>query len=135
MFKHVCDAGNGILWLDDSQITAKYGGIELDRHRPRTILVHEGAYRAVISLRPSSADHTSAGHPCPARLTGGEAVTAVTQKQRQETPYTRLVIAVTIPKRRELHDPQVPCSPPIRHPLTPCVIKLGERDLSRLSAL
>lgn len=39
MLKHVCDAGNGLLWLDDSQITAKYGGIELDTARPRTILV------------------------------------------------------------------------------------------------
>ncbi|MER5699654.1 RusA family crossover junction endodeoxyribonuclease [Streptomyces mirabilis] len=39
MLKHVCDAGNGLLWLDDSQITAKYGGIELDVDRPRTILV------------------------------------------------------------------------------------------------
>ncbi|MFF0092784.1 RusA family crossover junction endodeoxyribonuclease [Streptomyces canus] len=39
MLKHVCDAGNGILWRDDSQITAKYGGIELDREKPRTILV------------------------------------------------------------------------------------------------
>lgn len=39
MLKHVCDAGNGILWLDDSQVTAKYGGIELDTDRPRTILV------------------------------------------------------------------------------------------------
>jgi Holliday junction resolvase RusA-like endonuclease len=39
MLKHVCDAGNGLLWVDDSQITAKYGGIELDRERPRTILV------------------------------------------------------------------------------------------------
>ncbi|MEU1853649.1 RusA family crossover junction endodeoxyribonuclease [Streptomyces sp. NPDC019990] len=39
MLKHVCDAGNGLLWLDDSQITAKYGGIELDPANPRTILV------------------------------------------------------------------------------------------------
>jgi Holliday junction resolvase RusA-like endonuclease len=39
MLKHVCDAGNGLLWLDDSQITAKYGGIELDTERPRTVLV------------------------------------------------------------------------------------------------
>jgi Holliday junction resolvase RusA-like endonuclease len=39
LLKHVCDAGNGILWVDDSQITAKYGQIELDRDNPRTILV------------------------------------------------------------------------------------------------
>ncbi|MEU7323323.1 RusA family crossover junction endodeoxyribonuclease [Streptomyces griseoviridis] len=39
MLKHLCDAGNGILFVDDSQITAKYGGIELDPVRPRTLLV------------------------------------------------------------------------------------------------
>lgn len=39
MLKHVCDAGNGILWLDDSQVTAKYGQVELDPEQPRTILV------------------------------------------------------------------------------------------------
>ncbi|WP_328434508.1 RusA family crossover junction endodeoxyribonuclease [Streptomyces sp. NBC_00425] len=39
LLKHVCDAGNGILWVDDSQVTAKYGAIELDRFMPRTVLV------------------------------------------------------------------------------------------------
>ncbi|MFJ5038019.1 RusA family crossover junction endodeoxyribonuclease [Streptomyces parvulus] len=39
LLKHLCDAGNGLLWVDDSQITAKYGAIELDEFMPRTILV------------------------------------------------------------------------------------------------
>ncbi|MGV9913440.1 RusA family crossover junction endodeoxyribonuclease [Streptomyces tendae] len=39
MLKHICDAGNGILWVDDSQVTAKYGQIELDTAAPRTLLV------------------------------------------------------------------------------------------------
>lgn len=39
LLKHICDAGNGILFRDDSQVTAKYGQIELDPVAPRTILV------------------------------------------------------------------------------------------------
>lgn len=39
LLKHVCDAGNGIGWLDDAQITAVYGVAELDAQRPRTVLV------------------------------------------------------------------------------------------------
>ncbi|MEW2568416.1 RusA family crossover junction endodeoxyribonuclease [Streptomyces sp. NPDC047070] len=39
MLKHICDAGNGLLWVDDSQVTGKYGGIELDVDYPRTVLV------------------------------------------------------------------------------------------------
>ncbi|MFJ6561998.1 RusA family crossover junction endodeoxyribonuclease [Streptomyces sp. NPDC091412] len=39
LIKHVCDAGNRIVWVDDSQITAKYGEIQLDAEHPRTILV------------------------------------------------------------------------------------------------
>lgn len=39
MLKHICDAGNGILWVDDSQVTAKFAAVELDREHPRTVLV------------------------------------------------------------------------------------------------
>ncbi|MGA5496691.1 RusA family crossover junction endodeoxyribonuclease [Streptomyces cinereoruber] len=39
LLKHVCDAGNGIAWFDDAQITAKYGVLELDAATPRTLLV------------------------------------------------------------------------------------------------
>ncbi|MFB7574632.1 RusA family crossover junction endodeoxyribonuclease [Streptomyces sp. NPDC056165] len=39
LLKHLCDAGNRIVWIDDSQITAKYGEIQLDAGHPRTILV------------------------------------------------------------------------------------------------
>jgi Holliday junction resolvase RusA-like endonuclease len=39
LIKHVCDAGNGILWVDDSQVTAKFGAIELDPFLPRTVIV------------------------------------------------------------------------------------------------
>lgn len=39
MLKHVCDAGNGIAWADDAQITALYAVAELDAEDPRTLLV------------------------------------------------------------------------------------------------
>lgn len=37
--KHIGDAGNGILWLDDSQITAGIGIVEYDPDNPHTILM------------------------------------------------------------------------------------------------
>jgi Holliday junction resolvase RusA-like endonuclease len=39
LIKHICDAGNGIGWIDDAQITAAYGVVELDVEHPRTVLV------------------------------------------------------------------------------------------------
>ncbi|AOT24892.1 RusA-like resolvase [Mycobacterium phage Nazo] len=38
LLKHVCDAGNGVLWVDDCQATATTGVIELDRKNPRTVI-------------------------------------------------------------------------------------------------
>jgi Holliday junction resolvase RusA-like endonuclease len=38
MLKHVCDAANGIVWDDDSQITALVGTAHLDVDDPRTII-------------------------------------------------------------------------------------------------
>ncbi len=38
LMKHVCDSGNGILWKDDSQITAEVSIVELDRDNPRTLI-------------------------------------------------------------------------------------------------
>lgn len=39
MLKHLCDAANGIVWLDDSQVTALAGFAELDVEAPRTLIV------------------------------------------------------------------------------------------------
>lgn len=39
MLKHVCDAANGVLWFDDSQVTALIGITEIDPDNPRTIVV------------------------------------------------------------------------------------------------
>lgn len=47
MVKHVCDAGNGVLWLDDSQITAQCGVVEYDPTNPRTVLVVGPHYSAM----------------------------------------------------------------------------------------
>lgn len=38
LLKHVCDAANGVLWVDDSQCTAVTGVIDLDREDPRTVV-------------------------------------------------------------------------------------------------
>lgn len=38
MLKHVCDAANGVLWLDDSQCTATAAVVELDAANPRTVV-------------------------------------------------------------------------------------------------
>lgn len=38
LLKHVCDAANKVLWLDDSQCTATLGVIEMDRDNPRTVV-------------------------------------------------------------------------------------------------
>lgn len=38
LIKHVCDAANGIAWVDDSQATAVLGIIELDTVNPATVL-------------------------------------------------------------------------------------------------
>ena len=38
LIKHVCDAGNGVLWVDDSLIAVKVGVKLLDRVSPRTLI-------------------------------------------------------------------------------------------------
>lgn len=39
MLKHVCDAANGIVYIDDSQVTAVLGIVELDSDNPRTVIM------------------------------------------------------------------------------------------------
>lgn len=46
LLKHVCDAANGVLWVDDQQCTGLTGVLDLDRDDPRTVVavgVHECA--------------------------------------------------------------------------------------------
>ena len=40
MLKHLGDSANGILWKDDRQVTAMAGYVELDRERPRTVVLY-----------------------------------------------------------------------------------------------
>ncbi|RPK58132.1 Endodeoxyribonuclease RusA [Streptomyces sp. ADI96-15] len=55
MVKHIADAGNGIAWVDDAQITAVYGVAELDVEDPRTLIV---VVRHVSSLDRSDVGKT-----------------------------------------------------------------------------
>ncbi len=57
MLKHVCDAANGILWHDDSQVSAITGVVELDVDRPRTLL-------AVSPHLSTMTRGTDATYPC-----------------------------------------------------------------------
>ncbi|WP_434593468.1 RusA family crossover junction endodeoxyribonuclease [Streptomyces sp. A5-4] len=59
MIKHLCDAGNGIAWFDDAQITAKYGVVELDREHPRTLVV--------VARHVSSMDRSDVAKPRPTK--------------------------------------------------------------------
>jgi Holliday junction resolvase RusA-like endonuclease len=38
MLKHICDSGNGVLWRDDSQVTAIVGIAEFDANHSRTVI-------------------------------------------------------------------------------------------------
>lgn len=38
LLKHVCDAANGLIWIDDCQCTGLTGVLELDRDNPRTVV-------------------------------------------------------------------------------------------------
>lgn len=53
LLKHVLDAGNGIAWVDDAQVTAGYQVIELDIENPRTLLV--------VTRHVSSMDRSNVG--------------------------------------------------------------------------
>lgn len=39
LVKHCLDSANGIVWSDDRQVTGEIGYVELDRERPRTIML------------------------------------------------------------------------------------------------
>ena len=40
LLKHLGDSANGVLWRDDRQVTAMAGYAELDRERPRTLVLY-----------------------------------------------------------------------------------------------
>lgn len=53
MLKHVMDSANGIVWEDDSQVTAQLGIMEYDPDHPRTVILI-GEHRSTMQ-RPSTA--------------------------------------------------------------------------------
>ncbi|KPI33371.1 endodeoxyribonuclease RusA [Actinobacteria bacterium OV450] len=63
LIKHVCDAGNGVAWSDDQQITAVYGTVELDADHPRTVLV--------VARHLSTLDRSDSGPRRAPRRKGG----------------------------------------------------------------
>lgn len=48
MLKHICDAANGVLWHDDSQVTAIAGVVEYDPENPRTVIIL-GRHRSTMT--------------------------------------------------------------------------------------
>lgn len=59
LLKHVGDAANSVIWVDDAQVTAGAGVIELDSSHPRTLL-------AFAPHRSSMLRGTDAVKPCEA---------------------------------------------------------------------
>lgn len=68
LVKHVADAGNGIAWADDAQITALYAVVELDAQYPRSLIV---VTRHVSSLTRGRAPAAPARTRVPRRTAGG----------------------------------------------------------------
>jgi Holliday junction resolvase RusA-like endonuclease len=60
LIKHVCDSGNGILFVDDSQATATAGIIELDADNPRTVM----AIARHVSSMKRGADNVTVCQVC-----------------------------------------------------------------------
>jgi Holliday junction resolvase RusA-like endonuclease len=75
LLKHVCDAANGIVFKDDSQITSLSGVLELDADNPRTVLAfadHETTMtRGVDAVRPCTRCGSSVLIAAGRRLCGG----------------------------------------------------------------
>lgn len=59
MLKHVCDAANGLLWDDDSQVTTVLGIVEYDAGLPRTVV---GTAPQRTSMLRGSDDVLDCGH-------------------------------------------------------------------------
>lgn len=58
LMKHICDAANGVLWHDDSQVTTVFGRVEFDAVHPRTLVV-------VAHDESTMMRGTDAWYPCP----------------------------------------------------------------------
>jgi Holliday junction resolvase RusA-like endonuclease len=63
MMKHVCDAANGVLWLDDSQVTAIASVVELDATHPRTVVAFTAHASSLIRDRGTVRQCERCGKP------------------------------------------------------------------------
>lgn len=64
LLKHIGDAGNGIAWEDDSQITAAAGIIELDASEPRTIFAIAPHRSTMLRGTDAVGQCRACGEPC-----------------------------------------------------------------------
>lgn len=84
LLKHVCDAGNGILWHDDSQCTAIMGVVELDADRPRTVVAIGEHVSTLKRGSDDTVDCRTCGKPIPlSSRMRGHAPKTCSQKCRQ----------------------------------------------------
>lgn len=56
LLKHLMDAANGILWINDYQVTEIYARMELDADRPRTNFTVTGRPTTMIRSVPANTD-------------------------------------------------------------------------------
>lgn len=57
MLKHICDSANGVLWVDDAQVTGTAGITEYDPDEPRTVV-------AIGSHKSTMERGTDSVYPC-----------------------------------------------------------------------
>lgn len=70
LLKLVMDAATGIVWKDDSQVTAQLGILEMDKERPRTVIVfgeHQSSLQRVPITRTCKACGSSFVVDCEVR--------------------------------------------------------------------
>lgn len=63
MLKHVCDAGNGVSWVDDSQITGSTPIVELDAANPRSVLAFAPHRSTMLRGTDAVGDCRACGRP------------------------------------------------------------------------
>lgn len=97
LLKHVCDSINGVAFKDDSQVTAIFGRLELDRQNPRTVVVL-GPHRSTLVRGVNDAK------PC---ATCGKSVRWKPRQTRDDPRYCSRE-CVLAARQVELSEP-IPC--------------------------
>lgn len=116
MLKHVCDAANGIAWIDDSQVTAVYGVAELDAEHPRTVLMfaqHRSTLlRGTDNVRPC--EYCGTEFPIVGRTTKRFCTSACAYKARSHDLSAPVPCKHCEQPFRRTTSAQVMCSPECR---------------------